>query len=250
MNRNPSMLSAMAGVTDGEFANYCLNEGKAGHVTIGGYSIGKKMIEASNLIMSRGREEFKVEYNKEIEVLSREIEKIGTPSSLFINLRFNSYEDAKRLANQLSKEHWGSRPIIEINAHCRQKEIAAVGGGEMLLTRKYDLNRIIAAFKAKDYRVSLKIRGNRVEPSKFLQEILINDIDFIHIDSYKLGKKGTDLNLLKEFTDRTDITIIGNNSIKDIKTANAVLEIGAQFFSIARAAKKDPLIFKKIIKYF
>ncbi|MHA1228953.1 MAG: hypothetical protein ACTSPV_19740, partial [Candidatus Hodarchaeales archaeon] len=117
MNRNPSMLSAMAGITDGDFANYCLKEGKAGYVTIGGYSIGKKMIEASNQIMNRGRNEFEVKYNKEINVLSREIVKIFNPSCLFVNLRLNRFEDAKRLADQLSKEHCGSEPIIEINAH-------------------------------------------------------------------------------------------------------------------------------------
>jgi len=224
MNRNPSMLSAMAGITDGDFANYCLKEGKAGYVTIGGYSIGKKMIEASNQIMNRGRNEFEVKYNKEINVLSREIGKIYNPSCLFVNLRLNRFDDAKRLAEELSKGHYGSEPIIEINAHCRQKEIREMGGGEALLTRKTELKRIITVFKSRDYRVSLKIRGNKVEPSSFLREINDYGLNFLHIDSYRLGEEGTDLNLLKEFKDKTDITIIGNNSIKDIETAKAVLK--------------------------
>ena len=246
--KNPSVLAAMAGITDGNFASRCMVEGGAGLVTIGGYSIGKEMISASNQIMSRGRKEFLLIAGKEAEGLITEINKISSTNQIILNLRINNYEDIKGLVKNLNNQI-GSEVIIEINAHCRQPEVIKYGGGEALLSRINTLKKIIDNIKGFNFRVSLKIRGNKVNPNLFIEEIKETGLDFLHIDSYRVGVTGTDLHLLNLFTKNLSIPIIGNNSIIDFKSAQSVLDTGAKYFSVARAAERNLQIFKEILKH-
>ncbi|MFX0086022.1 MAG: hypothetical protein ACFFAU_10120 [Candidatus Hodarchaeota archaeon] len=247
--KNPSILAAIAGITNGEFSGYCMEKGCAGFVTIGGYSIGKEMINASIKSRKRGRNEFVLKLGEEAKEIFNETCKISKFSNVFINLRLNSVDDAKKFSRNL-KDYLGiSDPILEINAHCRQIEIIQEGGGQNLLQRIITLNEIIKVFQSKDFKVSLKIRGNTVSPTSLKPHIKRWQLDFLHIDSYKEGFKGTDLQQLNCYAKALDVAIIGNNSVIDLQSARAILETGANYFSIARAAEKDPLIFKNIIEY-
>ncbi|MFX0119011.1 MAG: tRNA-dihydrouridine synthase [Promethearchaeota archaeon] len=248
---NPSILAAMAGITNGDFANQCLSEGGAGRVTIGGYSIGKEMIMASNQILQRGREEFTLQVGKESSQILREANKISNFSQLIINLRLNNSENAGKFVrdfHDLSSRK--ENPILEINAHCQQPEVTQKGGGQGLLQRFDVLTDVIRVFQSKDFEVSLKIRGNAIDPDLFIPRVKQWQLDFLHIDSYKIGKKGTDLALLKHYKNNVNTPLIGNNSIVDKKSAQAVLNTGVQFFSVARAANNNPLLFHSLVKHF
>lgn len=247
--KNPSVLAAMAGITNGDFAQLCLKHGGAGMVTIGGYSIGREMIQASIKIARRGRKEFILQVENESRGLSREANKIQDLSNLIINLRLNRSEDARKLAQEFH-EIFPRKPIIEINTHCRQIEIIKEGGGQSLLHRSNVLKDIIREFYSKDFRISVKIRGNAISPDQFMSQVSQWPLDFLHIDSYQTGRKGTDLDLLTQYTQNLDISIIGNNSVTDLQSAKAILTTGVRFFSIARAAQKNPLIFDSLVKHF
>ncbi|MHA1941338.1 MAG: hypothetical protein ACW97P_06400, partial [Candidatus Hodarchaeales archaeon] len=90
---------------------------------------------------------------------------------------------------------------------------------------------------------------NVIEPKTFANLISNQDIEYIHIDSYQNNVLGTDLELLKKFIDCCDPLIIGNNSVKDKKSAEAILRAGANYFSLARAALNDKYVFHKIIRH-
>ncbi|MFW9904561.1 MAG: tRNA-dihydrouridine synthase [Candidatus Thorarchaeota archaeon] len=248
-SRNPSILAAMAGVTNGDFAKQCLIEGGAGMVTIGGYPIGREMIIASSKIAQRGRKEFILHVGREADEILNETHKIPDLSRLITNLRINSAKEANHIAcefeNQLSE-----KPIIEINAHCQQPEITQFGGGQGLLQRFDVLADIISTFQSRNFKISLKIRGNAINPDFFIPKVNQWQIDFLHIDSYKNKTIGTDLDLLEEYTMKTNIPIIGNNSVVDITSAQAILTTGALYFSVARAARRNPNIFKALVKHF
>ncbi len=246
--RNPSILAAMAGITDGDFSNFFLEEGGAGYVTIGGFSIGKELIKSSIKSYRRGRSEFLLQSSNESLEIFQEARKIKQLSRLFINLRINNHLDAKSFAYEFADLSGNDLPIIEINAHCRQEEIMHNGGGQSLLLRMNELNKIIKSFQAKDFNVSVKIRGNAVLPQKIIPLIDTWQLNFFHIDSYQTGKKGTDLKLLVLYSNAINTPIIGNNSIIDFHSAHAVLDTGVSYFSIARAIQKDRLIFKNILK--
>jgi TIM-barrel protein len=248
-SKNPSVLAAMAGITTGAFANKCLSYGGAGIVTIGGYPIGREMISASKEAVQRGRIEFILQNGNEANEIFKQATKVSELSNLIINLRFNKIEDVKRFSSLFSSL-LGEKPILEINAHCRQPEYIRRGGGQNLLKRFNILTDLIKVCRSKDFRVSLKIRGNYIVPNLLIPRIDQWHLDFLHIDSYQAGKDCTDLELLKEYTQRINTPVIGNNSVVDSKSAKAILNTGAQLFSVARAAQKNPMIFKDLVKDF
>lgn len=244
--RNPSILAAMAGTTTGEFANNCLTIGGAGMVTIGGYPIGREMITAANEAVQRGRKEFILQKGNEAKEIYNEAIKVSSLADLLINLRFNRISNAKEFAYAFSG-FLTEKPIIEINAHCRQPEFIERGGGQSLLFRSKILNDMIKVFKSKDFNVSLKMRGNAISSSSFISQIKKWQLDLVHIDSYKEGEEGTDLQLLKKYSDHLSVPIVGNNSIVDYNSAQNVLKTGVQAFSVARAAISNPLIFQELV---
>ena len=240
------VLAAMAGITNGEFAGRFFKTNQVGKVTIGGYPIGKDMIEAALFASRRGRTEFLLHEGKETPSIAQELEFITSPSDTIINLRINSLDDTNYFVKQLSSEI-AFKPIIEINAHCQQHEFVAVGGGQSLTQRLVLLNQMIRIIQSLDFPISLKIRGNIVNVKSFSKSVNKWDLDYLHIDAYENGKQGTDLNLLKDFVDHCQVAVIGNNSVVDRKTAKHVLETGAKYFSIARAARNNNNIFGMIL---
>lgn len=246
---NPSVLAAMAGITNGNFAKYCLIEGGAGMVTIGGYPIGEEMIISSVKAAQRGRREFILQIGKEESEILREAQKVPSFSRLIVNLRINNSKDAQSFAYKFD-DLLEEKPLIEINAHCRQAEITRKGGGQSLLERLNILEDIIKEFYVKDFKISLKIRSFAIQPDQLIPKINQWPVDFLHIDAYREGQRGTDLEVLEYYARKINASIIGNNSVVDVKSACAILDRGAQFFSVARAARKNPLIFKYLLKLF
>ncbi|MFX1282178.1 MAG: tRNA-dihydrouridine synthase [Promethearchaeota archaeon] len=247
--RNPSILAAMAGITDGDFARHCLLKGGAGMVTIGGYSIGKEMITASKQVTQRGRKEFILRVGKEANDILREAHIVSTLTKLIINLRLNSLKVTRNFVQKF-EDLINISPIIEINAHCRQKEILHIGGGQSLLQRFDVLTNIIKIFHSKDFKVSLKVRGNAVHPDILIPQVNQWQLDYLHIDSYKTGEEGTDLELLELYSNEINVPLIGNNSVVDKESAQAILDTGIQYFSVARAARMNPSIFKTLVKNY
>ena len=88
-----------------------------------------------------------------------------------------------------------------------------------------------------------------MKPDIFSRIVNKHEIEYIHVDSYRKNVLGTDLELLKEYVMWCNSPIIGNNSVKDKKSAEAILKTGARYFSVARAAIKDNQIFQKITSY-
>ena len=241
------ILAAMAGITNGKFASQFINAKQVGKVTIGGYPIGKEMRQAAVLASKRGRTEFILQDGEETSSIAQELDYIKSPSDTIINLRLNSLDDIQHFVKQLSSEIT-FKPIIEINAHCQQQEFLSAGGGQSLIKRPDLLNEMIHIIQAQDFPISVKIRGNQLNPESFSKVVNSWDLDFLHIDSYKFGGKGTDLNLLKQYVDHCQVAVIGNNSVVDKKSAENVLKTGAKFFSVARAARNDGNIFNTIIQ--
>ncbi len=241
------ILAAMAGITNGKFASQFINTKQVGKVTIGGYPIGKEMRQAAVLASKRGRTEFILQDGEETSSIVQELEYIKSPSDTIINLRVNSLDDIQHFVKRLSSEIT-FKPVIEINAHCQQQEFLSVGGGQSLIKRPALLTEMIHVIQAQDFAISLKIRANQLNPESFSKFVNNWDLDYLHIDSYKIGTRGTDLNLLKCFVNQCQVAVIGNNSVVDRVSAKKVLEVGAKYFSIARAARNNSKIFNEIIQ--
>jgi TIM-barrel protein len=233
----------MAGITDGAF---CRDISTLGFdmVTLGGYNADESTLNAGQKILARGRPEFGLKPGELISHLEEQTLLLKSNDSwnglVSINLRAMTPDpiiEVSRLKNV---------DVVEINAHCRQPEITDLGCGQALLKNQSCLEKFTREVvkKAKS-KVSVKIRGNvpGVDEIKIVQAIDDTGADYLHVDAMKPGFNTADYDLIKSIRLETSMFIIGNNSIKDVESAQKMLAAGADGISIARAAIDGTLPF-------
>ncbi|MBU4534835.1 MAG: tRNA-dihydrouridine synthase [Euryarchaeota archaeon] len=231
----------MAGITN---ADFCLKLIPYGFdmVTLGGYNADKPTIDAGKKIMGRGRLEFDISEGELIYTIEKEANKIkeNWDGKLSVNIRSLTPDSIIEIS-KLKKVD-----VVEINAHCRQKEITSIGCGQALLTNPDFMEEFaLQVVKKSKSKVSVKIRTHVAGVDELKMVQIIEDIgaDFIHVDAMKPGLKEADLDLIKKIKSRCSIFIIGNNSITDLDSAQKMIDSGAQGISIARAALGGKLNF-------
>lgn len=223
----------MAGTTDG---NFCKKIASCGFdmVTIGGYNADRPTIDAGCKIIKRGRAEFDIKEDELIFRIKKEVNiiKKSWEGIVSVNLRATSPGPIIEVAKLKEVD------VVEINAHCRQPEIINVGAGQAIL---YDYNRLYnftrGVVESAKSKVSVKIRANvsGVDDLRVAKAIEDAGADYLHVDAMKPGYDCADYEIIKEVKKNTEIFLIGNNSIKDLKSAQKMLAAGADGISIGRA---------------
>jgi len=172
------ILAAMAGITDGSFANEVAINGADG-VTIGGFNCHTSTFEAAVRINERGREEFIITPQELAEHIPNEINKISVNLPVIINLRFSDPHSKWMKGLLESLRSLDKNIIIELNSHCRQPEITECGGGESLLKRLESLENGIRVGKQYEFPISVKIRSSSLkEPETFLKLLRRESVDY------------------------------------------------------------------------
>jgi TIM-barrel protein len=232
---NPlKILAPMAGITDGKFCSKLASHG-FDLVTIGGYNVDRATIAAGESIIHRGRSEFHVTLRDVISHIDRQIGIIKDGNSwkgmLAVNMRALSPKpiiDISKLAGV---------DVVEINAHCRQPEITELGCGQALLHHPHKLEEFTRNVVDKsECKVSVKIRANvpGVDTVAVVKSVEMAGADFIHVDAMKPGYPHADYDIITSIKQHTDIFLIGNNSIKDVETAQKMITAGSNGISMAR----------------
>lgn len=223
--KHPSVLAAMAGRNDGEFCKRIGNVG-VGMVTVGGVSADEKAMEASRKMVERGRQEFLFE--RLYDFLEENIGKAQESKALVcVNIRsatLEGYVTASEIITDF-------KAVVEINAHCRQKEMVAIGAGQSLLNDLHRLKVVVDTLRESGIHPVVKFRGNVVSERDILE---IVRPDAVHIDAYKEGEKGFDFAVFERITD-FECFKIGNNSVNTPEVALKVLEL-CDAFSFAQIA--------------
>jgi TIM-barrel protein len=237
------VLAPMAGITDGKFCNKMAVYG-FDILTLGGYNADQQSIKAGLKIIKRGRPEFDIAKKDLEQHITNEIKIIKNNNDYYglvsVNLRASTPDSIINISKIPELD------IIEINAHCRQQELIQAGCGQALLKNPELLKDFISKVVENcDKKVSVKIRANVPGVNNILVAKAINDAgaDFIHVDAMKPGFDSADYGVIESIKKNVDIFIIGNNSIKDLKSARKMLSAGANGFSIARAAINGTLPF-------
>lgn len=237
--KNPVAVASMAGVTDSVFfASFP----DAGLYILGGYSIDEPTMSASREIVKRGRKEF---VSDDIfTLIESELKKVsGKGVAIAINVRATTPEPFLKAA-ELAKKYGA---ILEINGHCRQEEMAALNVGEAMLKDRISLARLVSDLKKTGVVVSLKIRSGAVDDVKLARTMEKAGLDILHVDA--MGMKGANLNAIKKLRDSTSLFIIGNNSVTNYETAQAMYSAGSDMVSVARAAAANPKLIKGIVSF-
>jgi len=236
--QNPAILSAIAGVTNGDFCAR-VAKGGAGMITLGGFNFDKATLSAAKLITTRERPEFIIDLEELPEYTERQVSIARKGKTLVnINIRVTS-RDGLLLAAKISQD--AGADAIELNAHCRQPEIMDLGTGQALLKNSKKLCQWITILKNYvSIPLIVKIRANIVDEVTLVNNVVTAGADAIHVDAMKPGYPYADLDVIKRISSSVDTFLIGNNSVRDINSAIQMLNAGADAFSIARAAIKNP----------
>ncbi len=223
----------MAGITDAEFLNKVIPYG-FDVVTLGGYSLDEKTINASAQILNRGRKEFHFELDEIIPHITSEvalIKKNNPQVKVSANVRSATPQPIAEASCIDDLD------IIEINCHCRQKEIVTIGCGQELLNRKDLADYIAYVVDNSKTEVSVKIRANveGIDTLKVAQTIEDCGADYLHLDAMDPNKLDADWDILEEVCNNTNIKVIGNNSIDCEDKIKKMYDCGVYGFSIARS---------------
>ena len=235
------VVAPMAGITNSEFLNKVIPYG-FDVATLGGYSLDQATIDASKKIIERGRREFDFPLDEiftHIENEANSIKKVHKNVKVSANVRATTPQPIIEAGNIRDLD------IVEINCHCRQKEITDIGCGQEMLVRK-DLGDFISEVVDNvDSEVSVKIRANveGTDTLKLAGLIEESGADYLHIDAMKKGVFEADWELLTEISNNVNIKVIGNNSVNSQDNLQKMIDTGVDGFSIARSLISGKLDF-------
>ncbi|WP_342764075.1 MJ0144 family RNA dihydrouridine synthase-like protein [uncultured Methanobrevibacter sp.] len=223
----------MAGITDADFLNKVIPQG-FNVATLGGYSLDESTIEASKKIIERGRREFDFPLDEiftHIENEVNSIKKVHGNVKVSANVRSTTPQPIIEVGNIENLD------IVEINCHCRQDEIVAIGCGQEMLNRadlKDFISQVVDNVRSE---VSVKIRANvdGIDTLKIASLIEDAGADYLHIDAMKKGVFEADWELLRNICNNVNIKVIGNNSVNSRANLEKMIDTGVDGFSIARS---------------
>lgn len=235
------VVAPMAGITDSRFLNKVIPYG-FNVATLGGYSLDAPTIEASKKIIERGRKEFDFPLD---DIFSHIENEVASIKSVHKNVKVSANVRSTTPQPIIEVGNIKDLDIVEINCHCRQEEILAIGCGQEMLKRA-DLGDFISQVVDNvDCAVSVKIRANvnGIDTLNIAKIIESAGADYLHIDAMKKGIFDADYELLRNVCNNTNIKVIGNNSINSIENAEKMIDTGVCGFSIARSVISGKLEF-------
>ena len=236
--RNPIALAPMGGMTDSIFANQYAAE--AGLVVLGGYNLDAMTQAAASQMVARGREEFISENS--MKLIEKEIRSITDGSTVAVNVRSTTIEPLMEAATIIKD----NGAIIELDAHCRQKEMTDIGAGQALIHDIPRLTEWIRMIKETGVVLSVKIRGNVIDDAAIVKAIENAGADILHLDAMKEGA-GADLKLIKEIRDSIRMFLICNNSVTSTDSAKEMFARGADMVSVARGVLDDSDLISRLV---
>ena len=240
------VVAPMAGITEAVFLNKVIPLG-FDVATLGGYSLDAPTIEASKKIIERGRAEFDFPLDEiftHIENEVNSIKKVHDNVKVSANVRSVTPQPIIEVGNIKNLD------IVEINCHCRQDEITAIGCGQMMLFDPNLPDFISQVVDNVNSEVSVKIRANvdGIDTLKLAGLFEDSGADYLHSDAMKKGVFEADWDLLEEICNNVNIKVIGNNSVNSEENLEKMINTGVNGFSIARSVISGNLDFN--IAYF
>lgn len=235
------VVAPMAGITDAAFLNKVIPYG-FDVATLGGYSLDSPTIEASKKIIERGRKEFDFPLDEIFTHIENEADSI---KSVHSNVKVSANVRATTPQPIIDAGNINNLDIVEINCHCRQEEITAIGCGQEMLRRPDLSDFICEVVDNVKSEVSVKIRANvdGTDTLKIARLIEDSGADYLHVDAMRKGVFEADWKLLCEISNHADIKVIGNNSVNSRQNLLKMIDTGVDGFSIARSVISGNLDF-------
>lgn len=217
-------LASLSGESDAEWAN--TGGEYAGAAFLGGLALDEPTRNAARtMVADRDREEFLPAdpFGFMREQLAQVADSTITPG---FNVRATGPEPIRRAARICADRD----AILEINAHCRQDEMCAVGAGESLLTDPERFAEQVSAAHEAGATVSVKVRTEvpGVDLPALASRLDDAGADIVHVDAMDSEGRVADV------VAATDAFLIANNGVRDDRTTREYLAYGADAVSVGR----------------
>nr|WP_254714804.1 tRNA-dihydrouridine synthase [Natranaeroarchaeum aerophilus] len=208
----------------------------AGAAFLGGIALDDASREAARALTERDREEFLPAdphefMDGELRALSDELIQPGW------NVRTTSVEPLREAAKICVRHD----ALLEINAHCRQDELCAVGCGETLLANTDRLAEYVTAATDVGATVGVKVRAEveGVDLVETARAIETAGGSFVHVDAMDSEP------IVERVAEATDLFVIANNEVRDRTSAHEYLDYGADAVSVGRPSD-DPTVLRRV----
>lgn len=217
-------VASLSGESDAEWAKSAAPY--VGCAFLGGIALDEATRTAAEELRDRDRTEFLPE-----DPIAFIDDQLAALDSVDIrpgmNVRSTTLEPI-RTAASVCAEHGA---IVEINAHCRQAEMCAVGAGESLLSDNDRLCEQVATAARTDATVSVKLRTEvpGVDLPVLSARLADAGADLLHVDAMDSESIVEDV-----VSAAPEVTTIANNGVRDRETAIEYLCYGADAISIGR----------------
>lgn len=231
----PLALASLSGRSNAAWANAVVDH--IGAAFLGGIAIDDRSQRAASALVDRGREEFLPD--DPIEFIDDQLCRLdGMPITVGWNVRTTSV-DALEMAADVCQHH---DALLEINAHCRQEELCAIGCGEHLLSDTDRLCSYVQAATGQGVDTGVKVRAeiDDVDLPKLCEAIDDAGASFVHVDTMDTESVIADVAAADH-----SLSVIANNGVRSERTARMFFDYGADALSIGRPST-EPAAVKRI----
>ncbi|MDF9747133.1 tRNA-dihydrouridine synthase [Natrinema salsiterrestre] len=230
----PLALASLSGEADADWAR--AGAAYAGAAFLGGIALDADSRAAARELVDRDRTEFLPD--DPLAFVDRELEALAdAPIRPAFNVR-SATVDPIPAAAEICRDR---SALLEINAHCRQDELCAVGCGETLLRDGERLAGYVEEAAETGATVGVKVRAEvpGVDLPTLARSLERAGADFVHVDAMDTES------VVADVVDATDLFVIANNGVRDDQSVREYVEHGADAVSVGRPSD-DPAVLERV----
>ena len=227
-------LASLSGRSDADWAANAVPH--AGAAFLGGIAIDEPTRDAARTMVERDRTEFLPP--DPLAFIQRQLEALtDVPVRPGINVRSASPSPLEAVGH-CCRDH---DALLEVNAHCRQAEMCAVGSGESLLG---DIDRLVSHVETAHETgatVGVKVRAevDDVDLPRVCRRIEAAGASFVHVDAMDSEP------VIEPIATETDLFVIANNGVRDRETVQQYRTYGADAVSVGRPSD-EPRVLERV----
>lgn len=226
--------ASLSGESDAEWARRAAPF--VGCAFLGGIALDEATRSAAGELVDRDRTEFLPA--DPVAFIDGELSKLASVDVRpGFNVRSATLEPIREAATVCASHD----AVLEINAHCRQEEMCAVGAGQSLLRDGGRLCEQVHAAAEAGATVSVKVRTEvpGVDLPTLAGRLAESGADVVHVDAMDSEP------VVADIAAATDAFLIANNGVRDRETAHEYLEYGADAVSVGRPSE-DPVVLRRV----
>ncbi|TYL38665.1 dihydropyrimidine dehydrogenase [Natronococcus pandeyae] len=232
----PLALASLSGEADADWAH--AGSEYAGAAFLGGIALdADARAAAREMVHDRDRNEFLPD--DPLEFVDSQLAALeDTPIQPAFNVRSTTIEPVVDVARVCRDRD----AFLEINAHCRQGELCAVGCGETLLQDADRLREYVERAAETGATVGVKVRAEvpGVDLPALARALEDAGASFVHVDAMDTESA------VANVVDAADCYVIANNGVRDEETVREYAEYGADAVSVGRPSD-DPVVLERVL---